>query len=268
MVLKKSQDILELKSGNLVTKRNLFDLIQFSKVVDSEYWSGSDNIIGNTPQQGINWIGAFPFVKGVIIKTRKGSYKEDGWKDEDKITYHYSFKAKEGIVSYEEKANKVLIKQPQHLYPIFLFTEIKESWYFEGQFNVEEIDKLYVVLKRIDELKPLPESIQDELQFDEGERRYVTHLMAERSKSVVSTLKDTKSWVCEICNVDFKEKYGIPYIEAHHKIPISTYNSKHIIKHQDLALLCPNCHKAVHLFMKLHNNNYEEIKSILASKQL
>jgi putative restriction endonuclease len=267
MLLNNTLDLLELKNGEIITKRNLFDLIQFSKVVDSKYWTGPDNIIGNTPQQGINWIGAFPFVKGVIIKTRKGSYKEDGWKDEDKFTYHYSFKAKDGIVSYEEKANKVLIKQPQHLYPVLLFTEIKDSWCFEGQFNVVEIEKLYVVLERFNETKSLPKELQDELQFDEGERKYVTHLMAERSNQVVITLKDTKSWICEICQVDFKEKYGIPYIEAHHKIPISTYNSKHIIKHQDLALLCPNCHKAVHLYMKLYNNNYEEIKNILAIKQ-
>ena len=137
MKLITTQDILKLNIGDIISKRNLYDLIQFSKVENSEYWTGSDNIIANTPQQGINWIGVFPFVKGVIIKTKKGSYKEDGWKDNEKITYHYSFKAKEGIVSYEEKANKVLIKQPQHLYPVFLFTEIKESCYFEGQFYVE-----------------------------------------------------------------------------------------------------------------------------------
>ena len=268
MKLTKSQDFQELSNGDIVTKRNLFDLIQYSKVVNSDFWSGSDNIIGNTPQQGINWIGTFPFVKGVIIKTRKGSYKEDGWKDDDKITYHYSFKAKEGIVSYEEKANKVLIKQPQHLYPVFLFTEIKDCWFFEGQFNVVEIEQYHVVLKRIDDFNLLQESIQDELQFDEGNRRYVTHLMVERSKSVVNTLKDSNLWICEICNEDFNEKYGIPYIEAHHKIPISTYNSKHLIKHQDLALLCPNCHKAVHLYMKSYNKNYDEIKLLLVTKPL
>jgi putative restriction endonuclease len=265
MTLDTTEDLFELKNGDIITKRNLFDLIQFSKVANSQYWSGADNIIGNTPQQGINWIGIFPFVKGVIIKTRKGTYKEDGWNDDDKITYHYSFKAKEGVVSYEEKANSVLIKQPQHLYPVFLFTEIKEGWYFEGKFNVFEIDTLYVVLKRVDKIEPLLESSQDELQFYEGEKRYVTHLMAERSSSLVNTLKDIKIWVCEICNIDFKDKYGIPYIEAHHKIPISTYNSKYIIKHQDLALLCPNCHKAVHLYMKLFNKNYDDIKPILSS---
>lgn len=71
MLLTKSQEIQELRNGDIVTKRNLYDLIQFSKVENSKYWTGFDNIIGNTPQQGINWIGAFPFVKGVIIKDRK-----------------------------------------------------------------------------------------------------------------------------------------------------------------------------------------------------
>ena len=57
MELKKTLDLFSLSTGDLVTKRNLYDLVQFSKVEASPYWSGTEGIIGNTPQQGINWVG-------------------------------------------------------------------------------------------------------------------------------------------------------------------------------------------------------------------
>ena len=123
-----------LRIGDIITKRNLYDLIQFSKIDTSSYYSGQDNMIRNTPQQGINWVGNLPDVKAVIIKTRNGSYKEDGWSDTQKNIYNYSFKASDGKISFKEKANEVLIKQSQYLYPILLFTESKSGWIFEGAF--------------------------------------------------------------------------------------------------------------------------------------
>ncbi|WP_217642464.1 hypothetical protein [Marinobacter zhejiangensis] len=134
MELKKPQDLFLLASGDVVTKRNLFDLIQYSKVADSQFWGGAEVRINNTPQQGINWIGEPPAWHGVIIKTRPGSYEEDGWADDGKASYHYSFKARGGEVSYSEKANTALINQPQYQYPVLLFTESSNSWVFEGTF--------------------------------------------------------------------------------------------------------------------------------------
>jgi len=146
--IKKSKDLFELTKGEIVSKRNLYDLIQFSKIRKSKYWDGPENIIGNTPQQGINWIGDYPNIKGVIIKTRPGTYKDDGWYNPSKTIYHYSFKTRNNVISRKEKANAVLIQQVKSQYPILLFTEINDSnWKFEGVFTVESIRKNYVVLK-------------------------------------------------------------------------------------------------------------------------
>ena len=230
MELKKTQDLFFLKKGESISKRNLFDLIQYSKVESSPYWSGNEFVIGNTPQQGINWVGYLPSVRAVIIKTRPGSYKDDGWINDEKEVFHYSFKARNEIVNYKEKANEVLIKQPQHLYPVFLFTESKEGWLFEGDFSVSEIaDKFVTLHKRNLSIASITID-QSEVTYQEGERRYVTHLMVERNKSVVYAVKNSNSWICEICNVDFEKKYGVKYIEAHHKTPVSTYSEKHIIE--------------------------------------
>ncbi len=264
MELNKPQDLFSLSSGDTVTKRNLFDLVQYSKVESSQFWGGEEFVIGNTPQQGINWIGQLPAVRAVIIKTRPGSYEEDGWADESKINYHYSFKAKNSAISFEEKANRVLVNQPQHLYPILLFSECKEGWRFEGNFSVIEIENRHVVLSR--GVRSFNEEIsgQDEAQFQEGGRRYVAHLMVERSKGVVKAVKALKTWECEICGIDFEKHYGVSYIEAHHKIPVSTYSERYVVNMEDFALLCPNCHTAVHIYMKNTSMAYDEIKQTLS----
>ena len=266
MELKKTQDLFSLSTGDIVTKRNLYDLVQFSKVESSPYWSGAEGVIGNTPQQGINWVGQLPEVKAVLIKTRPGSYDDDGWSDEAKTSYHYSFKARSSEISYSEKANVVLVKQPQHLYPIFLFTEHKDGWYFEGDFSVSEIENKFVVLHRGLASVGKSSAPQDELLFQEGDRKYVTHLMAERSKGVVRALKSVESWLCDICGEDFFLRYGVKYIEAHHKVPISTYSASYVVSLSDFALLCPNCHKAVHIYMKKSGYEYPKIKIVLGAK--
>lgn len=263
MLIKKSRELLSLQLGESITKRNLYDLIQYSKVEGSEFWDGPDATIGNTPQQGINWIGSPPDTIGVIIKTRPGSYEHDGWVSGQKDSYQYSFKARSGSISYTEKANEVLVKQPQQLYPILLFTESKQSWLYEGSFDISEIKESFVVLSRRTSLQKLVVAEPDDRLYQEGGKRYVTHLLAERSSGVVAELKASKSWSCEICEIDFQKTYGYPYIEAHHKTPISSYASNYTVTARDLALLCPNCHKAVHIHMKQSNLSYEEIKSKL-----
>lgn len=266
MELKKTQDLFSLSIGDIVSKQNLYALVQYSKVEVSPYWSGTEGIIGNTPQQGINWVGQLPKVQAVIIKTRPGSYENDGWSDENKTFYHYSFKAKNGKISYTEKANQVLVKQPQHLYPILLFTENKDGWYFEGAFSVSEIENKFVVMHRGVASVAEFSVPQDELLFQEGERKYVAHLMAERSKGVVKAMKNAETWECDICGEDFFVRYGVEYIEAHHKVPISTYSASYVVSLSDFALLCPNCHKAVHIYMKKNGFEYTEIKNILSAK--
>ncbi len=261
-MLKRPQDIFRLVIGTRVTKRNLFDLVQYSKVENSEYWGSRDYIIGNTPQQGINWIGSPPSTKGVIIKTRPGSYETDGWLSDKPDAYRYSFKARKSAVSYTETANSVLISQPHFLYPVFLFTEQSGEWAFEGRFSVTEIADLWVVLERESSAKHLVLPLEEEI-FREGGRKYVTHLMVERSRSLVDFLKATSVWICDICSDDYAARYGIEYIEAHHKTPISTLTSEHIVKLEDLVLLCPNCHKAVHIIMKRSELDYDEIKRCL-----
>ncbi|TEA70169.1 HNH endonuclease [Allopusillimonas ginsengisoli] len=160
MQLSKPSNLFLLEAGDTVTKRNLFDLIQFSKIDDSPYWEDESWQIGNTPQQGINWVGLLPECRAVLIKTRLGSYEDDGWANSDKSAYRYSFKARNGKVSHAEKANQALFNQPDYQYPIILFTEIDRSWAYEGVFSVSDIKDSYVVLERSPAAPQNPSDIQ------------------------------------------------------------------------------------------------------------
>lgn len=254
-------ELLNASIAKSVSKRDLFDLIQYSKVPGSEYWVGHDSVINNTPQQGINWVGELPALLGVIIKVRPGSYIHDGWEGAEKNLYKYSFKARKGVISLREKANLALLNQAEFGYPILLFSELKKSWVFEGIFEVVECAAEYVTLGR--RTQPVVESSKTGQGFMEGGSKYVTHLLSERNPQVVKALKASKSFVCEICNEDFKSKYGIEYIEAHHKIPVSNVVVKSEVMLDSLALLCSNCHSAVHVHMRAGLADYQDVKSVI-----
>jgi putative restriction endonuclease len=144
--------------------------------------------------------------------------------------------------------------------------EEKNGWRFEGIFSVAEIKEKFVVLHRTGNSIIDISVSQDKLIFQEGEKKYAMHLIAERNKNVVNSLKNSQIWICDICNEDFFTRYGVKYVEAHHKIPMSTYSSSYVISFSDFALLCPNCHKAVHIYMKEKSYDYLEIKNIFKSK--
>lgn len=264
MLVANAQLLFSLSTGDTVSKRNLFDLIQYSKIQDSSYWAGREWAIQNTPQQGINWIGKPPSVKGVLIKTRPGAYKHDGWQDRAETAYRYSFKSRKGTIFHSETANLVLIEQPEQLYPIFLFIEAKANWIFHGTFSVAEIQHAYVVLTSGRQIHSNIPLAVEHPSYKEGMRKYVTHLMVERNASVVRKLKSTQDWLCDICDSEFYDRYGVRYIEAHHKKPIATYANAHRVDMSEFALLCPNCHRAVHMYMRSYGMKYSEIKRKLS----
>ncbi|EBI1009053.1 restriction endonuclease, partial [Salmonella enterica] len=252
---------------DIINKQNLSQLIQKSKKDDSENWEGKDWIIKNTPQQGINWIGEHPNIKAVIIKTKDGSYADDGWKNNEKTIYSYSFKAAKGIINFNDSANRVLINQPISNYPILLFTDSSNKWEFQGCFKIIDILEKAVILEKMISFPSLNDKNSDnddvilyKNEHTEGKIKYITHMLSERNRKIIDEIKDNSQWVCDICEIKFLDKYGKNYIEAHHKIPIHTFTDEHRILKTDFALLCPNCHKAVHIYLREENLQYEEAK--------
>ena len=100
----------------------------------------------------------------------------------------------------------------------------------------------------------------------EGSRSLVLHLQRERNRSIVRQKKrGASSLDCEVCGFSFGEAYGdaaADYCEVHHLVPFSDLEPTTTTRMADLALLCANCHRVVHL----RNPPYtlDEVKTMLA----
>lgn len=99
----------------------------------------------------------------------------------------------------------------------------------------------------------------------EGRRLLVLHLQRERSQTVVrNKKKQAASLDCEICAFSFGRVYGScasDYCEVHHLVPLSDVEHTTQTRMEDLAILCANCHRVVHL----HNPPYtlNHVRSML-----
>ncbi|MEP2627444.1 MAG: HNH endonuclease [Hyphomicrobiales bacterium] len=99
---------------------------------------------------------------------------------------------------------------------------------------------------------------QDEPEIAEAaEGRLITrmHRTRERNRSLVKRKKSSfekkhGSLFCEACGFDFGSVYGgrgEGFIECHHTQPIAMMEPGEKTKLTDLALLCANCHRMVHV---------------------
>ena len=99
----------------------------------------------------------------------------------------------------------------------------------------------------------------------EGQRRLVVHLQRERNQAIVRKKKaQAVSLDCEICGFSFSRVYGSiagDYCEVHHLLPLTEVEDTTQTRMEDLAILCANCHRVIHL----HNPPYtlNEVRAIL-----
>lgn len=104
--------------------------------------------------------------------------------------------------------------------------------------------------------KSFTESIETEIENTdasisviEGKLRLVTHYARERDRNIISAKKQqalqNKNLECEICKFSFIDKFGVEFIECHHKTPISQSGVTETTLN-DLGLVCANCHRMLH----------------------
>jgi len=97
----------------------------------------------------------------------------------------------------------------------------------------------------------------------EGGTKLIEHYTRERNSNIIRTIKKNRKWVCDICKKEMKNIYGFNFIDAHHKFPLSVVGETQTTE-VDIALLCPNCHRAIHNLMNFYENkNYDELKNYL-----
>jgi len=140
---------------------------------------------------------------------------------------------------------------------------------------LEALEK-YKNIERDGYTYPVSEIDQSELELAvndfpegsfEGRKLLVSHFRYERDKRLSLCAKrlarnkhPEKFLVCEICNAIPEKKYGLDLIEAHHRVPLSKLKKSSKIIPSDFAMLCPDCHRAVH---KVENCSMKDISDRL-----
>ena len=85
----------------------------------------------------------------------------------------------------------------------------------------------------------------------EGNRQLVVHLQRERNQALVRKKKEgAPSLNCEACEFSFGQAYGKlagEYCEVHHLVPLAEAEKSRTTRLKDLAILCANCHRVIHL---------------------
>ena len=91
-------------------------------------------------------------------------------------------------------------------------------------------------------------------EASEGRVRIRAHISRERNRKLIAQKKRSAKRngrvVCEACGFDFAQNYlkrGEGFIECHHKKPLSELKPGTKTKLSDLALVCSNCHRMIHL---------------------
>jgi len=110
------------------------------------------------------------------------------------------------------------------------------------------------IRSRVEDGEVPPESEEDEDQVVEGRVLFRVHRARERNRALVRKKKskvkaETGRLACEVCDVDFGERYGElgdGFIECHHRLPLSKASGRRRTYLSDLALVCPNCHRMLH----------------------
>lgn len=92
---------------------------------------------------------------------------------------------------------------------------------------------------------------EEEIVAIEGEPFVGMHRRRERNPAIVAAkkrqvLERTGKLECEVCGFDFVAVYGIEFCEVHHLCPLGDTESAVVTRLEDLAVVCSNCHRAVH----------------------
>jgi 5-methylcytosine-specific restriction enzyme A len=103
-----------------------------------------------------------------------------------------------------------------------------------------------------DDIPPVPEPDEEEVEAEEGRLLYRRHRVRERDPRIVkqrkAQAKAAGALRCEVCTFDFAKRYGSrgeDFIEAHHIVPVSEAGIRKV-RPGDLALVCSNCHSMLH----------------------
>ena len=218
----------------------------------------------------------------VLISDHTKSMYEDKWVNN---FFHYTGMGLTGKQSLSFQQNKTLVESKTNVVNLYLFevfeegnyvymgeVELSDKPYLSRQPDIEKNPRdVYIfplklkgnkrppVLKK--ELLESNEEIVrkkahkiplDELEFlakysvKESGKREVVSEQYSRNPRVSEVAHRRANGICQLCDqpAPFNDRYGEPFLETHHIIPLAEDGPDSI---ENVAALCPNCHRKMHV---------------------
>ena len=244
-------------------------------IIGEEYTSYDIAIFSKTydVQSGIYLVGDEPNYQAIFIKAtlQNGEYPNE-WIIPGQLLKYYMY-APSQRYNPTYKRNRAIIHSGN--IPIYVFIKEGTVCKLEGIFEyveyvTEEDDRKWFKLKKkelikLDRLitaeqynKELEDDIKNIQQLSDTELKdrmsqsdkpdvitVVSKVYKRSPEVVVATLRRAKGY-CEncVCNAPFIRKSDhTPYLEVHHKIPLSNGGADNL---DNTIALCPNCHRELH----------------------
>lgn len=95
---------------------------------------------------------------------------------------------------------------------------------------------------------PIDELLSRARNYHSGPANTYTSTTQQRRRNPLLQLaaKARANGVCQLCGItlDYKDKQGRPYLEAHHIIPLAEDGPDEL---SNMVALCPNCHRKMHV---------------------
>ncbi|QXW18918.1 HNH endonuclease [Comamonas aquatica] len=95
-----------------------------------------------------------------------------------------------------------------------------------------------------------PDELPQGVTYAEGSGQQVMVNRYERSLEARNACIEHYGTACQVCGLDFSEKYGelgSGFIHVHHRVQIASIGrAYHVDPINDLAPVCPNCHAMLH----------------------
>lgn len=158
--------------------------------------------------------------------------------------------------------------------PIFI-RAAQNEWQYHGQFEVERFTtnpaelrlveageksalSRVIFLRKVSETPEtaadIPDVDNDVYSGTEGRKIWELHLRRERDGGLpkakkARVLKSNGCLECEACGFNFKTFYpphDLDFCEVHHRKPLAELDEGAETTLEDLAILCSNCHRAIH----------------------
>jgi len=123
---------------------------------------------------------------------------------------------------------------------------------FTHKLGAEQTTVLKLEGQRLKELLKKESQITikiENIEVEEGRQYIAEKKFRQRNRGLIEVKKTNSDYRCEVCGMNFKEKYGKigeKYIIAHHLVTIGSRKESTTTTLKDIALVCSNCHVMLH----------------------